>query len=151
MNHRDRGHSPTHFSHSPRPAATPARTPASGGERAVGRHPGGSEDPTAATLRARIRARIHAAVRALPAAEQQSHGTAVAMLLHLLLRHTPEGHEPLGFVAGRRACITPAVLWAAGLLNYPVTPCTSDCSEPDHVTLITSPIDGGEEAVDDER
>jgi hypothetical protein len=103
-------------------------------------------DPVAATLCARIRAHIDAAVAALPAALQDSHGEAVAMLFHLLLRHTPPGHVPARFIAGPRAFATPAVLWAAALLTIPIMPCGAPaCAEPDHVSLVTRPLGGEEE------
>jgi len=86
------------------------------------------------------RRRFRAAVLALPACEREHHLAALAGLLHLL-EHCAEGREPRGFVAGHRAYRLPALRWAAELLEHAWIECTAhDCTEPDHVSLITQPL-----------
>jgi len=85
--------------------------------------------------------RVRAAVLALPERERQEHLAALGCLLHLL-EHCVEGREPRGFVAGHQAYRLPALRWAAGLLDHAWIECTApDCTEPNHVTLISAPID----------
>src|SRR5262245_63079387 len=88
-----------------------------------------------------MRRRLRAAVLALPARERQQYLAALAGLLHLL-EHCAEGREPRGFVAGYRAFRLPALRWAAQLLTHAwIECCAPDCTEPNHVTLISAPID----------
>ena len=69
---------------------------------------------------------------------------ALAMLRHLV-EHCVEGREPRAFVAGAAAYRSDALQWAAKSLGYPWLACAADCRDPDHVTLLTAPL---EEEVD---
>jgi hypothetical protein len=85
--------------------------------------------------------RVRAAVLALPERERPPHLAALWCLL-LLLEHCVDCREPRGFVAGSRAYRVPALCWAAQLLEHAWIECTApDCTEPNHVTLISEPID----------
>jgi hypothetical protein len=69
---------------------------------------------------------------------------ALAMLRHLV-EHCVEGREPRAFVAGADAYRSDTLRWAAKSLGYPWLACAADCRDPDHVTLLTAPL---EEEVD---
>jgi hypothetical protein len=89
---------------------------------------------------AATRQRLRAAVLALDVDQREQHLGALAALLHLL-DHCVEGRAPRGFVAGSRAVRVPALRWAAALLGHSLVECTAaDCTEPDHVSLITEPL-----------
>jgi hypothetical protein len=91
-------------------------------------------------MTAATRRRLRAAVLALPVEDREPHLTALAGLLHLL-EHCTEHREPRGFVAGRRAYSLPGLRWAAACLGQSWAECAApDCSEPDHVTLISGPV-----------
>jgi hypothetical protein len=97
-----------------------------------------------------IRARLRAAVLKVPRQQREAHLTALGCLLHLI-DHCPEGQEPRAFVAGQRAYQLPALRWAAAQLDRRWIECLApDCTEPDHVTLISAPL-GGPEEVEEER
>jgi len=66
--------------------------------------------------------------------------TALGMLRHLL-DHCVEGREPRAFVAGASAYRSDALRWAAEALGYPWLPCVADCPDPQHVTLLTAPVE----------
>ena len=90
------------------------------------------------------RERLRTAVLALPVRQRAPHLAALACLLHLL-DHCTEGREPTAFVAGRQAYHSPTLRWAAEQLGHVLTPCPApDCIEPDHVTLISTPVRAGE-------
>jgi len=96
---------------------------------------GGDAAVTAATRR-----RLRAAVLALDDDQREQHLGALAALLHLL-DHCVEGREPRGFVAGSRAFRLPALRWAAALLGHVWVECrAADCTEPDHVSLLSAPV-----------
>jgi len=58
---------------------------------------------------------------------------ALAMLRHLV-EHCVEGRDR-----------SDTLRWAAKSLGYPWLACAADCRDPDHVTLLTAPL---EEEVD---
>jgi hypothetical protein len=81
------------------------------------------------------------AVLAVPVRQRDRHLAALAGLLHLL-EHCAERCEPRGFVAGHRAYRLPELRWAAELLEHPWVECTApDSAQPDHVSLISAPIE----------
>src|SRR5262249_11101531 len=86
--------------------------------------------------------RARAAPRSLPKDQRESHGWALLALLHLLEEHCPEGAAPIGFLVGRGAYRMPALHWAAAQLRWwPLLECDApDCTEPQHVTLLITPI-----------
>ena len=87
------------------------------------------------------RRQLRAAVLALPACEREHHLAALAGLLHLL-DHCAEGREPVAFVAGRCAFQLAALRWATELVEHPWRECDApDCSQPNHVSLISVPIE----------
>jgi hypothetical protein len=87
-----------------------------------------------------MRCRLRAAILALDGDQRERHLAALAALLHLV-DHCAEGREPRGFVAGSRAYRLPALRWAAALLGHPWVECTAtDCGEPDHVSLLSAPV-----------
>jgi hypothetical protein len=65
---------------------------------------------------------------------------ALAMLRHLV-EHCVEGREPRAFVAGAGAYRIADLRWAAETLGYPWLACAADCRDPQHVTLLTAPVD----------
>jgi len=65
---------------------------------------------------------------------------ALAMLRHLL-EDCVEGREPRAFVAGADAYRSDALQWAAETLGYPWLACAADCLDPQHVTLLTAPVE----------
>jgi hypothetical protein len=65
---------------------------------------------------------------------------ALAMLRHLV-EHCLEGREPRAFVAGADAYRSDALQWAAATLGYPWLACAADCRDPQHVTLLTAPVE----------
>jgi hypothetical protein len=65
---------------------------------------------------------------------------ALAMLRHLV-EHCVEGREPKAFVAGADAYRSDALRWAAKSLGYPWLACAVDCRDPEHVTLLTAPVE----------
>ena len=92
-------------------------------------------------MRTATRARLREAVLVFPEREREQHLAALAALLHLL-EHVSEGREPRAFVAGARAYQLPLLRWAANLLERPWVQCPAvDCTNPDHVTLTSEPVD----------
>jgi hypothetical protein len=87
-------------------------------------------------MTAAVRARIRTALRGVPAAERESHLTAVTALLDLVAR-CREGREPRVFTAGPRLYNSPAIHWAAGVLGHVVVPCPDCVGPPDHLTMFT--------------
>ena len=62
------------------------------------------------------------------------------MLRHLV-EHCVEGREPRAFVAGADAYRSDALQWAAETPGYPWLACAADCRDPQHVTLLTAPVE----------
>ena len=63
------------------------------------------------------------------------------VLQHLIEAHCPEGWEPECFVAGPRAYTLTALHQAAEGLGYPLVQCPDpECSNPDHVLLLTRAV-----------
>jgi hypothetical protein len=90
------------------------------------------------------RKRLRAAVLRRPAKGREQHLLALAMLLHLI-DHLPEGREPVAYVAFARAYQIGALRWAAAQLERGWIGCTAtDCTDPDHVTLIDQPVEVAE-------
>jgi hypothetical protein len=92
-----------------------------------------------------VRRRIRAALRAVPAADREEHLRALVGMLHLIEEHCPEGREPRVFAAGPGLFARPSIHWASAVLGHALVPCPDCVGPPDHLTLHTRPLGGGEE------
>ena len=83
---------------------------------------------------------LRTALLSVPLRQPDERLAALAGLFHLL-EHCVEGREPRAFVAGADAYRSDALQWAAETPGYPWLACAADCRDPQHVTLLTAPVE----------